>query len=261
MADQISSLTPNLDTRVSLGLQGTVDSTNYILEVVETHNHTPQYCYGSSSAVAGGNFSRGSLDPFTINGGNNAYAEEIQLHDGTVIESGSTIKQFDMNTIYCYSIGTANRLMLLEFYTGVQNTGIVCTSDKTTDKITKSTHGLSDGTKLMFSPTANLPAGLNSYTVYYVVNKGTNDFEVSLTSGGAKVDITGDAGGTINYHTLNQTLLTETYVGFASTNADSYPFVLRALRSMCNNCIWVRAKAKDGTNNVTCLFGLHIYTG
>jgi hypothetical protein len=37
----------------------------------------------------------------------------------------------------------------------------------------------------------SLPAGLAATTIYYVVGSTTNTFQVSLTSGGAAVDITG----------------------------------------------------------------------
>jgi len=256
MADLIASQLVNLDNRVSLGLSGTIESTNYVLEVIENHFHTAQQCYGASS----NNFSRGSTAAFTINAGSGAYAEEIQLHDGTVIESGSTTKYFDMNTIYAYSVATANRLIFLQFMYGTQNTGVTCTFTNATEKVNKVAHGLTNDTKIMFSNTGGaLPTGFVNYIVYYVVNKNNDDFQVSLTIGGAAVTISDDGSGTNKYHTLNQTILTETYIGFASTSADSYPFVLSALRTTCNNRVWVRAKAEGGTNSITCLFGLHTY--
>jgi len=258
MAIQVVSQLPNLDSRVSLGLAATLGSAGYELEVLDKHVHTVQQCYGASS----NNFSRGSTAAFTINAGSGAYAEEIQLHDGTVIESGSTTKYFDMNTIYAYSITTANRLMFLEFYYGSRNTGVTCTFTNATERINKVGHGLVNTTKVMFSNSGGaLPTGLNNYTTYYVVNKNNDDFQVSLTSGGAAVTFSDDGSGTNQYHTLTQTLLTETYIGFASTSADSTPFVLRAPRTTCNNRVWVRAKAEGGTNTITCLFGLHTYEG
>lgn len=58
-------------------------------------------------------------------------------------------------------------------------------------------HGLADGDRVMimnvFAET--LPTGLTEGTIYYVVGSATNAFKVSLTSGGAAVDITGLAGG------------------------------------------------------------------
>jgi hypothetical protein len=37
----------------------------------------------------------------------------------------------------------------------------------------------------------SLPTGLTEGTIYHVVSSATNTFELSLTSGGASVDITG----------------------------------------------------------------------
>jgi len=257
MVDSIVSQIINPDLRPTTGLAAVYDSIGYMLAELDGHAHSPMQCYGKASDT----MSRGAVDQFQLTAGADAYGTELQVHNGTVIESGSATKYFDFNTLFVVAVGTANRATFIEFYYGTQNTGVVCTSDKGTDKITKATHGLSNGTKLMFSPTANLPAGINSYTVYYIINKADNDFEVSLTSGGAKVDITGDAGGAINYHTLNQTLLTEIYISMAATNADSVPYVFQSPRVTCNNRLWMRGKAKTGTNTVDMFFGLHTYSG
>lgn len=60
------------------------------------------------------------------------------------------------------------------------------TCDNTTDKITLSTHGLSDGQCITFGGTP--PTGLTAGTLYYLVNKGTNDFQVALSPGGTAID-------------------------------------------------------------------------
>jgi hypothetical protein len=67
------------------------------------------------------------------------------------------------------------------------------TATEATDKINAAGHGLSNGATLYLSSATTLPAGLADGTKYYVVNKGTDDFEVALTAGGTKIDIT-DAG-------------------------------------------------------------------
>jgi len=86
--------------------------------------------------------------------------------------------------------------------------GVVCTFTNATEKVNKAGHLLSNGDKIMFSDDGvggALPAELNDYTVYYIVNKGTDDFEVSLTSGGAAVSFTDDGTGTNSYHVLSAT--------------------------------------------------------
>jgi hypothetical protein len=67
------------------------------------------------------------------------------------------------------------------------------------DKILLPAHGLSNGTQIRFSTTVALPAPLDPSIYYYVVSALTDDFKISLTSGGAAIDIT-DSGTGI--HTL-----------------------------------------------------------
>lgn len=62
-----------------------------------------------------------------------------------------------------------------------------------TDIITASAHGLSDGDCVQVSSDDTLPTGLSASTNYYVTVLSANTFKVSLTKGGAFVDIT-DAG-------------------------------------------------------------------
>jgi len=63
------------------------------------------------------------------------------------------------------------------------------TADSTTDKITLSAHGLNNGDRVYFGGTA-VPGGLTAATWYYVVNKGTNDFQLATTAGGSAINLT-----------------------------------------------------------------------
>ena len=69
----------------------------------------------------------------------------------------------------------------------------------TNDQLLSVAHGLADGDRVMlfnvFSET--LPTGLVEGTVYFVVSSAANTFKVSLTSGGAAVDITAVGGGEV----------------------------------------------------------------
>lgn len=62
-----------------------------------------------------------------------------------------------------------------------------------TDLVTKTSHGLSAGTRLFFT-TLTGGTGLSKNVSYYVISSGltADAFKVSLTSGGSAVDITGD---------------------------------------------------------------------
>jgi len=81
--------------------------------------------------------------------------------------------------------------------------GIVTTDFATDDAIDLTGHTLVNGDRVAFTTTTTLPAGLALLTDYFVINAiATVSFEVSLTSGGAAVDITDDGTGV---HTVNLT--------------------------------------------------------
>jgi len=82
------------------------------------------------------------------------------------------------------------------------------TATASTDKVNSTAHGLVNGDQVVFTALTG-GAGLATDTTYWVVNKGTNDFQVSASKGGAAVDITTDASAATAYKTpaLTTTLL------------------------------------------------------
>jgi hypothetical protein len=69
-----------------------------------------------------------------------------------------------------------------------------------TDFITKSSHGLNNGDTIKFISTKILPQPLLTDTTYYVINKTTNTFQISTTSGGSVIDITTPGTGTLSFY-------------------------------------------------------------
>lgn len=67
------------------------------------------------------------------------------------------------------------------------------------DTLISAAHGMADGDRVMlynvFAETLPTGTGLTEGSVLYVVSSGTNSFKVSLTSGGAAIDITALGGG------------------------------------------------------------------
>lgn len=59
-------------------------------------------------------------------------------------------------------------------------------------------HGFSAGDKVVFTGGTTVPCGLTLNTVYYVIATGltTDAFQVSATSGGASITVSGEATGT-----------------------------------------------------------------
>lgn len=84
-----------------------------------------------------------------------------------------------------------------------------------TDLITANGHGLADNDQVVFT-SVGTATPLAVATVYYVVSSGTNTFSVSLTRGGAAVNITADGTVTVRKRrvltkTLVDDLLQATY--------------------------------------------------
>lgn len=90
----------------------------------------------------------------------------------------------------------------------------------TGDAISSYAHGLADNDRVLLRAPVNeaLPAGLNATTLYFVVNSATNSFKVSLTQGGAAVDITAD--GELYF----QKVIGETYGSQGTLTVDTGSF-------------------------------------
>lgn len=70
------------------------------------------------------------------------------------------------------------------------------TADAGTDTLTSNAHGLSNGQRVKLTTSGSLPGGVTTSGRYYVVGATTNTFQLSLTSGGAAIDLTSVGSGT-----------------------------------------------------------------
>lgn len=67
----------------------------------------------------------------------------------------------------------------------------------TTERVNITAHGFSNGMEVSFTSTGTLPSGITSSTsVYFIVNKTADDFQISLTAGGSAVLLSGTPTGT-----------------------------------------------------------------
>lgn len=81
-------------------------------------------------------------------------------------------------------------------------------------------HGHLDGQELRLSSATSLPTGLLANTIYYVVNKASNTFQVSLSSGGSAVAFTTNGSGTLTWtKTLLKTITTDYTISLSGTTA------------------------------------------
>lgn len=75
------------------------------------------------------------------------------------------------------------------------------TADSGTDTCTSAGHGLNDDDVVYVRNSGGgLPGGLTADTKYFVINSDPNTFQLSLTSGGAAINITSNGTGTQNFY-------------------------------------------------------------
>jgi hypothetical protein len=87
--------------------------------------------------------------------------------------------------------------------------------------ITWTAHGLTNGTPVVLTTTGALPTGLAAATIYFVVNRTTDTFQLTDTLGGLPITTTGSQSGT---HTATASVH-RTYESQAATNTGSYPAI------------------------------------
>jgi len=246
---------PKIDEVAVLGLAGTENSLAYKVHEIERHFHNSELAFGN----AGNTMTADTPVAFTVVGGNNAWGTEILLTDGTVIESGSATKKFDLNTLYITAVSAANKISIVEIdyeAVGTKVETVSITDDG--DIFTKVGHGLVDGDKIILSDIVTT-TGINAYTVYYVINMAGNQFNVALTAGGATV-LVGGGDGTCSFRKLTASTGTKTVVSMSATNNDAFPYPIIMPRVPCNNALSIRAKSETGsTVSISFLMGLHIY--
>ncbi|MDD2988936.1 MAG: BspA family leucine-rich repeat surface protein [Zoogloea sp.] len=92
--------------------------------------------------------------------------------------------------------------------TGI-NTAVSVTTAGSTDRVNRYMHSLPNGKRVAFV-TLTGTSGIAVKTIYYVVNADTDGFQLSLTPGGAVVDLVNDGSGTITYPTFITGITTNT---------------------------------------------------
>lgn len=105
------------------------------------------------------------------------------------------------------------------------------TVDHTTDTFILTAHGYLNGDMLIFLP-GNIPPEITAGVIYFVVNKTTNDWQVSLTSGGSAVALTANGSGT-----------RQVYKNDASQGIDT----VFNLDTPHSNTAWIRCECPNGS--------------
>ena len=129
----------------------------------------------------------------------NKTADDFQL---SLTRNGPVIDLTGANgtgVMKSYSVIALNNLDVVASSVLVKNTGRSVGWVVADNKVTLATHGLVNGDKVLFTALGTA-TGISTGVTYYVVNKNTNDFQLSLTLGGSAIDITGAdmTGGTMD---------------------------------------------------------------
>lgn len=124
-------------------------------------------------------------------------------------------KGYDVKTCADRFLTFSSAFQTLKIFSISSVTGVVpsgssadFTANAGTDVITSAGHGLNNGDQVNFTSDGSLPGGLTTFEynypwsgeLYYVVNKTTNTFQVSLTPGGTVVNITSTGSGTHTWY-------------------------------------------------------------
>jgi hypothetical protein len=111
----------------------------------------------------------------------------------------------------------------------LQEVKVSVTFDSTTDKITHNSHGYSNGNRVAFTggtlPTTSPASLMVQSKIYFIVNKGTNDYQISLTSGGSAINFTNNGSGTITEwitRSYDQQTGTEMFNGVAAARGNMW---------------------------------------
>jgi hypothetical protein len=178
----------------------TVSSTNSVTKTVTSINVNTDFITKNTHGLSNGNvikFKSTKLlpQPLAVNTTYYVVNKTTDTFQVSATSGGSPI-----------DITTPETGVLSFYYTSVtislvqSNSQTVTSVNTGTNFITKNVHGLNNGDVIGFTTTTTLPSPLAANTNYYVVNKGTNNFQVSTTSGGSAVDITTTGTGTHSFH-------------------------------------------------------------
>lgn len=129
--------------------------------------------------------------------------------------------------------------------------------DSGTDKITVTAHPFQDNDTIVFGGNLN-GTGITEGQLYYIVNSGVNDFEISTARGGAKLDITSSSSPTRISLTIGADIVSDTPIfgpDLYAINVDTNNFKLATTKANAEANI-----AIDITTAATNTFGTFFHS-
>lgn len=105
-------------------------------------------------------------------------------------------------------------------------TSSACTVVVACNKFVLACHGLANGERVKLSTSCTVPTGLTACAKYYVVGVCGSDYQVSLTSGGAAIALTGTGTGTQTFTVIEQQIQVYLCAGAEKVVTDSNKITL-----------------------------------
>lgn len=145
--------------------------------------HIGAYTDLGTTEVAGGSYARQAVTWTSASSGVRDNNAQITIP----IPAGTTVQVLSV-----HSASSAGNLEALLQH-GSTLRGVASVDNTTNDIFQSDGHGLADTNRVFVAPVAGetLPTGLSATTLYFVISATTDTFQLSTTSGGASVAITG----------------------------------------------------------------------
>lgn len=126
--------------------------------------------------------------------------QSTDLYSGAYIQTRVIYRDRNSRTVY--------RRGIINYMDIQSSTPSEVTFNASTDKASLTGHGFQEAEPIVFATSGTLPAELTAGTVYYVLNRETNAFQISATAGGTAINMTSAGTGT---HTVVQNKLIRFY--------------------------------------------------
>jgi autotransporter-associated beta strand protein len=123
-------------------------------------------------------------------------------NSGNLIKDGAGSLRLDgPSTFSGFTKVTQGTLVLgLDAVNTTLATGSSVTVNSTDDTLSRTNHGLVDGDVVILGGGVNVPGGTANAAAYYVINASANSFQLSLTRGGAFVDMSSNGSSVTITH-------------------------------------------------------------
>lgn len=158
----------------------------------------PNDAGSGGTEVSGGGYARKDITNNTTNFPNASGG--VKSNGAAFTFSAATIPWGTIKGWGLYDASSAGNLIMKGLLRGAAQ---LFTASASTETITATAHGLSDGNKvLVFTDGGTLPGGLAEETEYYIIGSTANTFQLSTTSGGSAINLTTDGVGN-NYVALS----------------------------------------------------------